>query len=161
MKTFLSLAVYILILLHFYSCNEDVFIDDFRSADTELILDGNGDVGIIRFAASNWDLLEMYTYESISYRCKVYDVDGNIITTVENPYLKGLGKIVCDNELFDFTIERSHPKELKITVRENIRYPYFRFMLIASNEYESQTIYVSITSSDRSVSSLLPASSGK
>lgn len=150
MKTFLSLAVYILILLHFYSCNEDVFIDDFRSADTELTLDGNGDVGIIRFAASNWDLLEMYSNNS-SYQCKIYDADGNLILAQQDPYLKGMGKIVCDDELTNFTIERSNPKELKITVDENVRSVPFRFVLVASNEYESQTIYVNITPSDRYV----------
>ena len=57
MKIFINLTEYILILLVFYGCNGDVFVDDFRSADSELTLDGNGDTKIIRFASSNWDVL--------------------------------------------------------------------------------------------------------
>ena len=49
MKIFINLTEYILILLVFYGCNGDVFVDDFRSADSELTLDGNGDTKIIRF----------------------------------------------------------------------------------------------------------------
>ena len=52
MKIFINLTEYILILLVFYGCNGDVFVDDFRSADSELTLDGNGDTKIIRFASS-------------------------------------------------------------------------------------------------------------
>ena len=58
MKIFINLTEYILILLVFYGCNGDVFVDDFRSADSELTLDGNGDTKIIRFASSNWDVWE-------------------------------------------------------------------------------------------------------
>ena len=42
MKIFINLTEYILILLVFYGCNSDVIDDDFRSADSELTLDGNG-----------------------------------------------------------------------------------------------------------------------
>ena len=63
MKKCIDLTAYLLILLVFYSCNGDVFVDDFRSSDSELILDGNGDVAVIRFASSNWDYLQIYTYE--------------------------------------------------------------------------------------------------
>ena len=56
MKIFINLTEYILILLVFYGCNGDVFVDDFRSADSELTLDGNGDTKIIRYASSNWDV---------------------------------------------------------------------------------------------------------
>ena len=63
MKTFINFTTYFLILLGLYSCNGDVFVDDFRSADSELTLDGNGDTKIIRFASSNWDVLGVYTYD--------------------------------------------------------------------------------------------------
>ena len=35
----------------------------------------------------------------------VYDADGDLITTDQFPYLKGQGKIVCNEELIGFTIE--------------------------------------------------------
>lgn len=152
MKTFLNLTAYILILLELYSCNGDVFVDDFRSSDSELTLDGNGDVAILHFASSNWELLNIYTYsESFSYQYKVYDENDNLITEEPIPYLKGLGKIVCDEELTDFVIERSNPKELKIAVGENVRSTHFQFIIRVGNEYESQEIYVDISPSDRYV----------
>lgn len=52
MKTFVNLAAYILIFLVQYGCNDDVFVDDFRSSDSEFTLDGNGDDVTIRFASS-------------------------------------------------------------------------------------------------------------
>lgn len=152
MKKFIDLTAYLLILLVFYSCNGDVFVDDFRSSDSELTLDGNGDVETIRFASSNWDLLGMYVYdESYYYSCNIYDADGNLIATEQVPYLKGLGKIVLDENLIGFTIDRSNSKELKIIVGENARTTHFRFMIMVGNEYEFQEIYVEISPSDRYV----------
>ena len=152
MKTIVNLTAYILILLGLYSCNDDVFVDDFRTSDTEFTLDGNGDEVTIRFASSNWDLVWMYTYDSdFTHQYEVYDADDNLIMRNQDVYLKGLGKIVCNEKLTDFIIQRSNPKELKITVGENVRNDYFRFMLVVSNEYESQEIYVQITPSDKYV----------
>ena len=152
MKTIVNLTAYILILLELYSCNDDVFVDDFRTSDTEFTLDGNGDEVTIRFASSNWDLVWMYTYDSdFTHQYEVYDADDNLIMRNQDAYLKGLGKIVCNEKLTDFIIQRSNPKELKITVGENVRNDYFRFMLVVSNEYESQEIYVQITPSDKYV----------
>ena len=54
MKRFLYLTVCFFILGKFYGCNGDVFVDDFRSSDSELTLDGNGDVATIQFAAANY-----------------------------------------------------------------------------------------------------------
>lgn len=152
MKTFVNLTAYILILLGFYGCNGDVFIDDFRTSDTKFTLDGNGDDLTIRFASSNWDLVWMYTYDSdFTHQYEIYDADDNLIMKTQDAYLKGLGKIVCNEKLTDFIIQRSNSKELKITVGENVRNDHFRFMLVVSNDYESQEIYVEITPSDRYV----------
>lgn len=152
MRTFINLTVYILILTGLYSCNSDVFVDDFRTADTELSLDGNGDTAIIKFASSNWDYLSLYIYDdSFTDKLQIYDEHNNLIIEEPYPYMKGLGKIVCNEKLTDFIIERSNPKELKITVGENAR-PYpISLVLIANNEYESQEIIVDILPSDRYV----------
>ena len=62
----------------------------------------------------------VYTYdEGFTYSYAVYDAGGDLITTDQFPYLKGQGKIVCNEELIGFTIERSNPRELKIAVEEN------------------------------------------
>lgn len=152
MKTIIHFTTYILILFIASGCNSDVFIDDFRTSDTELTLDGNGDAKVIHFAASNWDLRWIYTYtDNDSYSYKVYDADGNLIANEQYPNLEGLGKLVYDEDLTSFNIERSNPKELKITVNKNARPTHFRFVLIVGNDYESQEIFVEVAPSDRYV----------
>ena len=151
MKRFLYLTVCLLILGEFYGCNGDVFVDDFRPSDSELTLDGNGDVATIQFAAANWDWLAMYTASSLPVQYKVYDADNRLVTNDQGPSLNGLGKIVCTGEMIDFTIERVHPEEVKITVGENALSAPFQFLLTASNEYEWQEIHVGISPGDRYV----------
>ena len=151
MKRFLYLTVCLLILGEFYGCNGDVFVDDFRPSDSELALDGNGDVATIQFAAANWDWLAMYTVSSLPVQYKVYDADNRLVTNDQGPSLNGLGKIVCTGEMIDFTIERVHPEEVKITVGENALSAPFQFLLTASNEYEWQEIHVEISPGDRYV----------
>ena len=149
MKRFLYLTVCFFILGKFYGCNGDVFVDDFRSSDSELTLDGNGDVATIQFAAANWDW--MYVAFDFPIQYNIYDADNRLITTDQGPSLNGLGKIVCTGEMIDFTIERVHPKEVKITVGENALSAPFQFQLRASNEYEWQEIRVEISPTDRYV----------
>lgn len=149
MKRFLYLTVCFLILGEFYGCNGDVFVDDFRSSDSELTLDGNGDVATIQFAAANWDW--MYIAFDFPIQYKIYDAYNRLITTDQGPSLNGFGKIVCTGEMIDFTIERVHPKEVKITVGENALSAPFQFQLRASNEYEWQEIRVKISPTDRYV----------
>lgn len=152
MKAYFNFTTYILILLNLYSCNPDVFIDDFRTSTSQLTLDGNGDVAVVRFEASNWDVLGMYPLDSsFSYSYKVYNENGHLLTEDQFPHLKGFGKIVCDEKLTDFVIERTDPNELKITVGENVRPALFKLSLIVGNEYETQEIYVDILPSDRYV----------
>ena len=149
MKRFLYLTICLLILGEFYGCNGDVFVDDFRPSDSELMLDGNGDVATIQFAAANWDW--MYVAFDFPIQYNIYDADNRLITTDQGPSLNGLGKIVCTGEMIDFTIERVHPKEVKITVGENALSAPFQFQLRASNEYEWQEIRVEISPTDRYV----------
>ena len=149
MRRFLYLAVCLLVLGEFYGCNGDVFVDDFRPSDSELTLDGNGDVATIQFAAANWDW--MYIAFDFPIQYKVYDADNRLITNDQGPSLNGLGKIVCTGEMIDFTIERAHPEEVKITVGENALSAPFQFQLRASNEYEWKEIKVEISPADRYV----------
>ena len=155
MKTFLHIAVYLLIFLGLSGCNSDVFIEDFQPSVSDVTLDGNGDSVTIHFKSSNWNLLHVYDYyDNSSLYYSVYDKDGNIVSQNQSPVLEGLGKIVCDDVVYedkivDFTIERTHPQEVKLTVNENARSSLFRFSIIASNEYETKEIHVAITPSDR------------
>lgn len=150
MKTFAHITLCVFILLALAGCNSDVFVDDFEPSVSELELDGNGDSATIRFNTSNWNLLEVYTFFGDPTRYKVYDADGKLLEeNSEYPYIKGLGKIVCDNEKVDFMIERTSPDEVKITVNENVRSVSSQFMVKASNEYESKNINITISPSDR------------
>ena len=93
----------------------------------------------------------MYTASSLPVQYKVYDADNRLVTNDQGPSLNGLGKIVCTGEMIDFTIERVHPEEVKITVGENALSAPFQFLLTASNEYEWQEIHVEISPGDRYV----------
>lgn len=147
MKTIAKLTIFILILLGNYSCNGDVFIDDFAPSVSELKLDGNGDSSIIHFASSNWEVLSVYCYDNnFSGHFQTYDADGNLVG--QQPYFEGLGKIVCEEVLTGFTIERNHSDELKITANENLRSSFFQFNLLVGNEYESREINVTISPSE-------------
>ena len=155
MKTLLHIVVYIFILMGLSGCNSDVFVEDFQPSDSDVTLEGNGDSVTIRFKSSNWDLLRVYDYyDNSSLYYSVYDKDGNIVSQNQSPVLEGLGKIVCDDIIYkdkmvDFAIERTHPREVKITVNENMYSSLFQFCVTVSNEYETKKIYVSITPSDR------------
>jgi hypothetical protein len=155
MKTLLHIVVYIFILMGLSGCNSDVFVEDFQPSVSDVTLEGNGDSVTIRFKSSNWDLLRVYDYyDNSSLYYSVYDKDGNIVSQNQSPVLEGLGKIVCDDIIYkdkmvDFAIERTHPREVKITVNENMYSSLFQFCVTVSNEYETKKIYVSITPSDR------------
>ena len=77
MKRFLYLTVCFFILGKFYGCNGDVFVDDFRSSDSELTLDGNGDVATIQFAAANWDWMYVAFDFPIQYNIFGQSPDNN------------------------------------------------------------------------------------
>lgn len=145
MKAFAKFTAYIFILLGFCGCNPDVFIDDFQPSVSELTLDGNGDEAAIHFSGSGWRSLDIPVFEQNNI--KVYDAAGNLI--VGQMYLDVLGKIVYHEEMLSFTIEGTSPEEVKITVDENMRSSSFQFLLVASNEYESKEIHVTVSPSDR------------
>lgn len=150
MKTFIHITVYLCLLLGFYGCNSDVFIDDFQPSASDVSLDGNGDSMTIQFQSGNWDWLDVYSvYSDGSY--KVYDAEGNLVQNGQTTQLQGLGKIVCKAGMAAFTVERTQPKELKIMVEEHVGTAPFEFMIMASNNYETKTINVSISPSERYV----------
>lgn len=152
MKAITRLTINLLILIFLYSCNNDVFIDDFRTSNCNINLDGNGDDVTVPFASSNWNLMGIFPEtNSAAHQYEIYDADGNLIKKDRDVYLKGLGKVVCNEKLNHFIIQRSNPKELKIIVDENLNHDIFNLRLVVGNENESQDIYVTITPSDRYV----------
>lgn len=153
MKILTKLSMYLIVLVGLYSCNSDIFIDDFRSPVSTISLDGNGDASTIHFASSNWDLLEIVPYGSNSSACqfKVYDADNNRVPGSNVQMLTGLGRVEAKSRLTDFVIERVSGKEVQIKVGENATLSTYSFVLRASNIYEYQEILVNISPSDRYV----------
>lgn len=147
MNTFIKFTAYIFILLGFCGCNSGIFIDDFEPSVSELTLDGNGDEAVIRFSGSDWNILDIPVFEQNNI--KVYDAAGNLING--QLYLDRLGKIVYNGTMVSFTIEGINSKEVKVAVDENVQVYPFQFLLIASNEYESREIHITISPSDRYV----------
>ena len=68
---------------------------------------------------------------------------------VTKEYAGSCDDIIYKDKMVDFAIERTHPREVKITVNENMYSSLFQFCVTVSNEYETKKIYVSITPSDR------------
>lgn len=145
MKAFVKFTAYIFILLGFYGCNPDVFIDDFQPSVSELTLDGNGDEAVIHFSGSDWKSLDIPVFDQNNI--KVYDTAGNLIAG--QMYLDVLGKIVYKGATVSLTIDGTSSKEVKIIVDENIQTSSFKFLLWASNEYETKEIHITVSPSDR------------
>ena len=68
---------------------------------------------------------------------------------VTKEYAGSCDDIIYKDKMVDFAVERTHPREVKITVNENMYSSLFQFCVTVSNEYETKKIYVSITPSDR------------
>lgn len=152
MKTLVHIAACLLMLWGACGCNSDVFVDNIQPSVSNLSLDGNGESATISFQSSDWNIWSIQTFSNgFRHIYKVYNENGNLEMTDYNPYLKGLGKIECDENMTSFTIERSNSKQIKITANENLRSSDFPFVIVAGNDYESQEIHVSISPSDRYV----------
>lgn len=150
MKTITRITWGVLLILALVGCNGEVFVEDFRPSVTELTLDGNGDSATIHFDASNWEELGLSNYYGESVRFDIYDEHGTLLERQTNfPYIKGLGKIVCDDGKLIFTVARTAPDAVEVIVDENVHSFPFSFILYANNEYESKKISVTIPPSDR------------
>lgn len=151
MKVFIPITAFIIGgALVLTGCNGDVFINEFVPSVTELSMDGNGDSATVHFEGTNWEYLAVYPENNydVPYEVRVYDSEG--VSVGNDPYLKGLGKVVYGKEgTVDFAVERTASDELEVTVGENIYLKVFEFTIIASNKYESKSIKVTVLPCDR------------
>lgn len=141
MKAIKNITTSLFLLIVLQACNSDVFVDDFRPSATEITVDGNDGKASIRFASGEWDVLNVFTVYGSYLSCTAYDMKGNV-----NPgsTLTGLGKIVCQDDVISFTVERSTSREVTVTDIENISNSDYSFDIMASNDYESHTVSITI-----------------
>lgn len=141
MKAIRNITTFLFLLIGFQACNSDVFVDDFRPSATEITVDGDDGEASIRFASGEWDVLDIFTANGGYMSCTVYDEEGN---SMPGSTLKGLGKIVFQDNIVSFTVDRFTPREVKVTASENISNSDYHFDIMASNDYESHFINVAI-----------------
>ena len=111
------------------SCNNDIFVDDFKPDVEQLSLSGEGDAYTVHFKSADWDMLDM----GLPY-------DENLVRTVTplggEPYegyiLKGDGCISAANGGTDIVVTRSG-SEMKVEVRYAIGTTPLRIWLTATN----------------------------
>lgn len=140
MKAIKNITTSLFLLIVLQACNSDVFVDDFRPSATEITVDGDT-CASVRFASGEWDILDVFTANGGYMSCTVYDEEGN---SMPGSTLKGLGKIVFQDDIVSFTVERPTPREVKVTASENISNSDYHFDIMASNDYESHFINVAI-----------------
>lgn len=141
MKAIKNITTSLFLLIVLQACNSDVFVDDFRPSATEITVDGDEGKASIRFASGEWDILDVFTANGGYMSCTVYDEEGN---SMSGSTLKGLGKIVFQDDVVSFTVERPAPREVKVTASVNISNSDYHFDIMASNDYESHLINVTI-----------------
>ncbi len=103
----------------FTACNNDVFVEDFRPAETDIKLDGNGGSYFIRTENNDFDYVEFRIWDGYDLNTIIYDSEGNpeIFSTSTYP-LKNYGKASYFNDLFSLSLLRT-PEGITVTVDEN------------------------------------------
>lgn len=135
-------------------CNSDVFIDDFLPEAPSVVVERSETVSKIRFKAANWDIQSiMGSAQSdmglMTLYGDIYDAEGNLVTRNQPLYGDGLLKMVYDDGLVDFRIERNDYRGLDVLFGENLRDRPYDVQIYVGNEYESGTVEVTFNPSEK------------
>lgn len=141
MKDIKNITTFLFLLAGLQACNSDVFVDDFSPSATEITVDEANGEASVRFASGEWDVLNVFTIYGSYLSCTAYDTEGN---ATPGSTLTGLGKLVCENDIVSFTVERPTSREVRVTAVENVSNSDYCFDIMASNDYESHTVSIII-----------------
>lgn len=120
-----------LLVMTLYSCNSDIFVDDFTPDVTDLVLGGEDDSRVIRFHSDDWTTLTLACGDAGT---------GAVMTVTPvggEPFigktLTGDGSIVLKGELIDMSVTR---RGAAVTVHVNyaVGRGDIHMMLVASND---------------------------
>ncbi len=135
-------------------CNSDVFIDDFLPEAPSVVVERSETVSKIRFKAANWDIQSIVGSAQsdmglMTLYGDIYDAEGNLVTRNQPLYGDGLLKMVYDDGLVDFRIERNDYRGLDVLFGENLRDRPYDVQIYVGNEYESGTVEVTFNPSEK------------
>lgn len=133
-------------------CNQDVFINDFRTDISEVQLESDDDELILKFKNGDWELDGILSHSLKGYINSVYfqlyNEEGLATEKHKAISLYTLGRLELRHSLVELDIERQTSNELKIHVKENLL-PDCKLELIFRHKevYELyQTITIQIAS---------------
>lgn len=138
------------IVLGCWSCNHEVFVDEFAPEVTRFTLDGNGDTVVVDFPSDKWDVLAVTTASGQYLSGRVYDADGNLVARDRDLALTGLGCLEYDSEYMHCSFVRDEPRSLSVVVGENMHADSARTISVwVGNEYEQHPIGFEISPGER------------
>ena len=106
-------------------CNQDLFVDDFRSKVEQVQLKSEDDEVTLRFQTDDWilaggELSHSLTGQFDSFSFLQYNEEGVNIGTQAGPYLDEHGSLALHHSLVELYIEHLNSGELNVRVVENL-----------------------------------------
>ena len=105
-------------------CNQEVFIDDFRTDVNEVQLGGDNDELTLKFKNGDWELYGFLSHSLKGSISSIYFQSHNKEGVTTDQYgsigLSDLGELELIHPLIELDIERLTHNELKIRVKENL-----------------------------------------
>lgn len=147
-KSIIITCIVFYCLIQLNSCNDDVFVKELKTSDTELQMNGNGDSATIYINTSDWAVTAIYDTENpmtnIFYGIE-YDENGHAlekykISLLQNRISKG--KVIYTGEDNGFTISRKDDNTLGVSVDENILDSTFNFTIVVSDQFKNIPIKI-------------------
>lgn len=133
-----------------WSCNNEVFIDEFEPEVTSFTLDGNGDTVVVDFPSDKWDVGAVTTASGLYLSGRIYDADGNLLVQNQDLALTGLGRLEYGSEYMNFTVERRGPRSLSVAIDENMQTGPAQIISVwVGNAYEQHPIEFEISPGER------------
>ena len=119
-RYFLSAFVAVVLALPgLFSCNSEVFIDDFAPSDESVLVPSDGHARVIDFKSDSWNIFDVYTLDGDAIKGDVYDADGQRLGSDPMYVEPGWTKFVLDHPAVALTVERTKGDKLRVTSTEN------------------------------------------
>lgn len=132
------------------SCNDEIFVKEFRVSATEFDMNGEGDSAVIRVNNSHWTIIGVERQTSFQdlnvISGEFYNEDGQIVMTdVPFSYINNdkLGKMVYSNHVNGLTITTDTENRLRVHTNENLSAANFDFTIWLGDNYKSIPLHFS------------------
>lgn len=148
-RYFLSALVAAMVALPgLFSCNSEVFIDDFAPSDESVLVPSDGHAKVIDFKSDSWNIFDVYTLNGDVIKGDVYDADGQWLGSDPMYVEPGWTKFVLDHPAVVLTVERTKGDKLRVTSTENASGQPFECFIDVGNDYDRRYIRVEVEPSE-------------